>query len=412
MDILETLQQKREVKRMSGHPLTYLSLNERYTYCFGLAVMAQGNIKTIEELAEPFHRIAGRLSISSDVCDEMIIDINNHFDVSMDSLIHLLSTERRISHCFLIDLITLRNYSSWGRWYCDEVIKQFCLILKISSSTKKFFENFIKAASDSDRERENALYRQFVFNDDTVDFDLVTYMDPGFSKKDHFIEMNLSHGGVVRIENETVVDGDIRVSGGTRLVIKNASLRLGGSIIINQGRVRIEGTEIVATGEKRVTRPLIDVSRVHFLTISDTRIDGSSLCPVIHQNSGSLRLIRCELMNSEGDCCIMLRGTELTMDNCQVRNCSRGGVKVLDRASADIQKCGFSECHAEHGGAIHISSMARVHIRECHFTDCTADFLGPAIYFKYKRYGQQVFGCTYTDSEPVQSHTFNAYEEK
>ena len=87
MDILRTLQQKREVNRGQQHPLSSLSLNDRYLYGFGLAILAKGNIKTMEELAVPFETICEALLIPKDTVQEYANEVQQQFDEMLDRLI-------------------------------------------------------------------------------------------------------------------------------------------------------------------------------------------------------------------------------------------------------------------------------------------------------------------------------------
>jgi hypothetical protein len=87
-----------------------------------------------------------------------------------------------------------------------------------------------------------------------------------------------------------------------------------------------------------------------------------------------------------------------------------GGIIIARRAEVELLRCLFTNCRAEHGGAFHSATTEAVHIRECTFKECYAQFIGAAVYFEFKRYGQDVVGCVFEDMEPKNDVTFNVYK--
>lgn len=412
MDILETLQQKREVNRMQRHPLSSLSLHERYLYCFGLAVMAKGNMKTIRELAAPFEKVCNTIGISRESSEEMIVDINNHFEQSLDCLVQMLSIERRLSNCFLIDLLKLKEYSDWGKWYCEEVIQQFCYILKLGEETRHFMERFLQERSNGDSDVAHKLVEQYEKNGNSVDYELLRYMNEEYREQRHYSKLILDQGGCVRIESPTQVDSDIVVTKGTKLYISNTTLSVGGSIRIDGGRVEICNSLLEAVGESRQKQYFLTAQEQHTLSIEDTTVDAHCLCPILRQMDGSLQMKNSLLCNVRGDYAVHFLGEKLNLEEVTLKDCSGGGIKIGEDTDVELLHCQFENCRAEHGGAIHCSSREGVHIRECEFHNCRAKFLGAALYFRYKRYGQQVLGCRFLGCVPEQGQVFNAYELK
>lgn len=412
MDILETLQQKREVNRMQQHPLSSLSLNERYRYCFGLAVLAKGNIKTINELAAPFEKICQMLGISKNDSEEMIVDINNHFEKSLDYLVEFLSIERRLSNCFLIDLLKLKEHSEWGSWYCEEVIQQFCYILKIPEGTRHFFEAFLKERSNGDSNTAHELVAQYEKDGNEIDYELLHYMNREYEQHKQYRKLVLDQGGCVRIENPTTVDTDILIRNGTKVYISNTTLLVGGSIQIEEGRVEITNSLLEATGEERKEQYLITATKQHQFFIKDTTIDLHHLCPGIQQLDGILKIQNSMICHGTGGYTIYFTGDALFFDEVSMKDCLGGGLKVRGWGTMELFRCQFENCRAEHGGAIHSSTRESVHVRECTFINCSAKYLGAALYFKYKRYGQQVLGCRFENCEPKSELIFNVYIEK
>lgn len=412
MDILETLQQKREVSRRQAHPLASLSLHNKYNYCFGLAILAKGNMKTLRELSAPFSYICKTLGISLEQQEELISDLNNQFDVSLDQLMQLLFMERRWAYCFLIDLLKLSEYADFGTWYCDEVIKQFCYILKIPKETLRFMQKFLKERKNENSAKVQELVSQFERDSDALDYDLLRYMNPEYVRKNHYKELILNTGGIARIEMETEIDGDMIVSNGTRVIISNTSLLIGGSISVESGRLKITNSLIEAKGEERLDQYLIETTKQHTVKIEDSTLQMHHLCPAYYQADGNLSIKNSMFCESVGDYAVNFGGKRIEMEDVIIKDAQNGGIRVVGRAQTDLYHCQFLNCKAEHGGAVYVSSTEELHIRECNFENCTAKFLGSAIYVHYKTYGQKVLGCTYRDCEPKTDMVFNVYENQ
>lgn len=407
MDLLETLQQKREVNRRRMHPLYSLSLNERYIYCFGLAILAKGNIKTIKELEQPFTQLCSMLNISKSSAEEMIMDINNHFDPTLDRLIQLLSIEQRMYSCFLIDMLKLKMKSEWGSWYCEEVIQQFCYILKLPVETRHFFEDFLLEAPAGDSPKAHQLVKEYEQAGHTIDYELLCYMNAEYRKQSRYQKLLLEQGGRIRIECPTRVEQDIVVRNGTKLYISNTRVEIGGRLIIEDGQVEISNATLEAVGEKRENKSLLLVQQVHQLKLKEVTINCNHLCYGIWQEEGTLVLDRAVVCQSVGEYGVLFDGERLVCKHSSFNDCLNGGIHIRYNADLDIYQTHFDNCRAEHGGAIHSSTKGKVTIRECYFRQCAAKYLGADVYFKYKRYGQMVQECYFQDEKPDKNHLFN-----
>ena len=82
------------------------------------------------------------------------------------------------------------------------------------------------------------------------------------------------------------------------------------------------------------------------------------------------------------------------------KQCIRIDVLIMNKkAAAFIEDCRFADCFCEQGGAFYGASSAPVTITGCEFERCRAKYLGDAIYFTYKRYGQEVSDCYFDEME-------------
>ena len=199
MDILRTLQQKREVHRGQQHPLSSLSLNDRYLYGFGLAILAKGNIKTMEELAVPFETICEALLIPKDTVQEYANEVQQQFDEMLDRLIAFLMVEKKRRFCFLIDLIKLKEYANLGHYYCEEVISYFLSILKLEPEYKCFFIRFLQMAEQGNGDAAHQLVAELEKNYDKIGVELLQYMNPLYVETEEYEELYLTDGGIFRM---------------------------------------------------------------------------------------------------------------------------------------------------------------------------------------------------------------------
>lgn len=398
MDILKTLQQKREVNRGQQHPLSSLSLNDRYLYCFGLAILAKGNIKTMEELAIPFETICEALSIPKDTVQEYANEVQQQFDEMLDRLIAFLMVEKKRRFCFFIDLLKLKEYANLGHYYCEEVISYFLSILKLEPEYKHFFIRFLQMTEQGNNEAAHQLVAELEKNYEKVGVELLQYMNPLYVETEEYEELHLTDGGIFRMECPVTVHGDIRVENGSRLYIKNAHLTLGGTLYVNNAIVKIHNSTVETT-ENRAGAYLFRLSNVHQFEVLKSRFLLHQQLGGICQDSGQLRICDSEIMEAKEQAALQFSGEQILLKNVRFTDCQSGGIKLLQKAAAFIEDCRFTDCFCEQGGAIYGASSAPVTITGCEFERCRAKYLGDAIYFTYKRYGQEVSDCYFDETE-------------
>lgn len=398
MDILRTLQQKREVHRGQQHPLSSLSLNDRYLYGFGLAILAKGNIKTMEELAVPFETICEALLIPKDTVQEYANEVQQQFDEMLDRLIAFLMVEKKRRFCFLIDLIKLKEYANLGHYYCEEVISYFLSILKLEPEYKCFFIRFLQMAEQGNGDAAHQLVAELEKNYDKIGVELLQYMNPLYVETEEYEELYLTDGGIFRMECPVTVHGDIRVENGSRLYIKNAHLTLGGTLYANNAVVKVHNSTIETTAD-RSGAYLFRMSNVHRFEVLKSRFLLHQQLGGIDQNSGQLQIQDSEIIETKNQAAIQFSGEQIMLKNVRFTDCKNGGIKLLQKAAAFIEDCRFADCFCEQGGAFYGASSAPVTITGCEFERCRAKYLGDAIYFTYKRYGQEVSDCYFDEME-------------
>lgn len=80
MDILEYLKKRQSELEYKSHPMSDKDDGFKYLYCYGLGVMAVGNLKAVTELQSCFETMLDSICISQKSRSQIIVDINNYFD--------------------------------------------------------------------------------------------------------------------------------------------------------------------------------------------------------------------------------------------------------------------------------------------------------------------------------------------
>ena len=128
---------------------------------------------------------------------------------------------------------------------------------------------------------------------------------------------------------------------------------------------------------------------------------------MIKQNCGHLIIRRSQLKYAGVESAITFSGKSIFVKQTQLEDCKNGAICNSGNSRMNVKICRFVNCTAEHGGAIHSDSLEEVRISQCIFEKCRASFLGSAIYFSYKKYGQDVTDCVFEDCEPEDNIIYN-----
>ena len=85
------------------HPMRERSAAYRYRYCFGLGVLAMGNMRAITELQPYYERLLRQLLPDQDQYARIITDINNDLERHLE-LVRQTVCDRVDQCCFLMDI--------------------------------------------------------------------------------------------------------------------------------------------------------------------------------------------------------------------------------------------------------------------------------------------------------------------
>ena len=149
MDVLAYLKQRQNELEKKRHPLSDRDSSFRYLYAFGVSVMAMGDMKAITELQDRFQFFLECLSIPAEQREQLMTDINDHFEYRLSECIRILKT-KEVQYCFFCDLYHLMQNVVWAEAYCKKVLRNYFDIFHMSEHEIAFFEQFSKAAMQKD----------------------------------------------------------------------------------------------------------------------------------------------------------------------------------------------------------------------------------------------------------------------
>ena len=143
MDILEYLKKRQSELEYKGHPMSEKDEGFKYLYCYGLGVMAVGNLRAVTELQACYDKILGSICISQKNRNQIIIDINNYFDFRIAEFFKRINS-KEMQYCFMADIYKLYRLSLWSQDYCKGILDNYLKVFRFSDAECNFFENFNK----------------------------------------------------------------------------------------------------------------------------------------------------------------------------------------------------------------------------------------------------------------------------
>lgn len=406
MALLDFLKEKKNEIQMGIHPLETESDEFKYLYCFGLATSFCKNEQLYKEVRFIFEIIVDLLGLHENYKTRILQDVEKDFDYRIYQVFEAIDTKEK-KYSFFIDLIRMEFMTLWGQEYFQKVMDVYMEVLEITRTEKDFLQKFWQCAQKHEMETAISLYREFNKNGYYISFKLLTYMYPTLVLKDNYGSMVIEAGEKLILDKPTSIKGNIQVKNGGSLVIRGAAISLQGKILVDGGRLDIRKSRIQI---KEIEGGYgINIMNSAVTSIEDTRFIGNYLCGLIKQEGGHLIIRNSELRCAGKERAITFSGKSMSLLRVTMEDCQNGAVQNLGNSRLLAKGCQFSECVAEHGGAIHSDSMEDVRINQCTFRRCKAGFLGAAVYFSYKKYGQFVTDCVLEDCEPEENILYNTF---
>ncbi|WP_455716228.1 right-handed parallel beta-helix repeat-containing protein [Anaerosporobacter sp.] len=409
MDILDYLKKKNKDTAEQIHPYAHKDNAFKYSYCFGLGVLAYGTIKSMKELLGEYQRILISINLPSSYIGKIVGDINDNFDYKINDVFTKLDTKEK-QYTFTADLLKLCNYSLWSEDYAKKVCQNYFAIFKFTNEEKEFFLQYNEAACKKNTKEAIRLYHKFNKDGYNVSYKLLKYICEDILIEDTYDNLILNKGEKFIIDKPSKIHGHVAVTGGAVLIIKNCEVRINGSIMVDGGRIVFNTVKL--TVEDCNSDTLIHINNTAKVNVSSLELNCNFKCGAFWQNRGCLTINNSTIANTDLAPAIRFTGDSLIMNETTLADCLAGGVRVKEMGRLVVDDCEFYHCEEEHGGAIYSNSLSDSEITNSRFTNCNGKYLGGAIYFVYEKYGQRVSRCEYNHCSPEDSIVFNACEEE
>lgn len=408
MDILEYLKKRQSELEYKSHPMSDKDDGFKYLYCYGLGVMAVGNLKAVTELQSCFETMLDSICISQKSRSQIIVDINNYFDFRIAEFFKKIQS-KETQYCFMADIYKLYRLALWSQDYCKGILSNYLKVFRFSDAECNFFEQFNKAAQKKDVEAGVNCYRQFQYEGYDISYKTLVYFFPEFSMEEHYNSINIQSGQTVLLDKPVHIDGDITIERGGSLLINGADVNMKGSIKTVGGRVRLNEARIKV--EECVEPYWMYFKETAVANIENSFIDCGKNCGFLRQDAGRLIVTGSEIRSTAAERAISFNGLSFLIKNTRFYDNDAGAVSLLGSAKMLMEHCSFNDASADYGGAVQSESIGSVTVENCHFNRCKAAYLGSAVYFKYQKFGQFVNGCECNGCIPPETEIFNVYED-
>lgn len=390
------------------HPMRERSAAYRYRYCFGLGVLAMGNMRAITELQPYYERLLRQLLPDQDQYAQIITDINNDLERHLE-LVRQTVCDRVDQCCFLMDIYKMCLMAVWSVDYCQAIFDQYAIMFQISKREREFICAFGEAAAKQDQTLAAEQYERYEQLGDCMPFAVLRYIYPDFLWKQTRKGFTVHTGETIYLHGKQIIDGDILVETGATLWCEEAEITMDGAIRVQGGRVHFQNCEVCV--ENCSQKYFITMTAGSSIMLTATVLDCQSLCGAIYQQKGSLLVKDSRLCRSARVPLVHFAGEYAEFQNTGLQNGLEGLLVFEDPAKVYIHNCRFVNGTRDYGGAIYSETFGSVRIRQCQFVECHAKYLGEAVYFQNYRCEQTISGCEVISDQNVQEAFFQNYKE-
>ena len=292
------------------HPYWKKDPEFKYTYCFGLGVMSMGHMKSIMETQDFFEELMRSIDLAKEQEQQIFFDLNNHFDEWVDYVFGMLQGKEE-QYCFVLDLYSILSFASWAKEYCQAVLEDYLQVFQFSTAEREFFAAFDRCRQMGRVEAAVEVYRRFVEQGFRIRYDFLTWFFPMFHLEEQLETMRIRDGETVILDYPVVIQGDIEVDKGGRLLIHGADIHMNGRVIVHGGRFVADHGHIEVMGCSAAYWLTIEESSV--VTLTDTTVNCQEHCGMLHQTTGYLLIRECWICHTAGARAISFEGDAMKL---------------------------------------------------------------------------------------------------
>ena len=350
--------------RKYQHPYAHSEPSFQYLYCFGLGVMAMGNMRAITELQDYFEKILDEIHLPMKQREQIIVDINNYLEFRLTEVVNRVQRKEE-RYCFVLDLYRMYNLSLWSQDYCEHILENYIQIFHFSDEEREFFHQFNAASQKANCELAVKAYERFHEQGYEISYTTLKHFFPGFYLKTSYGSLTVAAGETLLLDKPVRIDGDITVERGGSLLLYGADVTMNGAIYMNGGRFRMRGAVVRIGGCS--TNYWLTLHRTAVVKIEDTEVDLGLHCGLLSQDAGRLIMTGSRILHAAKAYMLSFSGYSAMIDHCHFRHGRAGLLSIGQAAKMYVDDCVFVEGSAEYGGAVYSDSIGNVRINRCHF---------------------------------------------
>lgn len=396
-DIITKFDYKKKTWLSPRHPLYFEDENNKIIYISVVLMFAQLN-KTINPLNNyEFNRLMLKgLGLNPDKMSRIMAGTNNKESI-IDSLTTLLDTKNK-KYIFLLDIF---NVGIRSKGYSEEekqAIDIYSKLLSISNQEKYMLEEFILNSFVNNDDKCVKIFENMLEFSMDISMSELKYFLPSIKYVDVIDDRIVYDGEQLEITHDCKVMGNIRVLSGGKLVIRDANMKIYGTIIVDSAYVDIESSSITYMGSEN--KVLLSVNSDSSIVINKATFNGSNRSGVIYQFGGNLKISKSSINNTNVYSAIYFNGNNAIISKCEFINCcvQKNGAAIYKKSGrVNVSQCSFVNCKAIYGGAIFAKKGTRVTL--CSFKSCNAIKFGHSIFF-IGEIGSRIARCMFEEGIP------------
>ncbi len=262
----------------------------------------------------------------------------------------------------------------------EEFLRLFARMLDISEDYVTLCRQFINAAYEENEGMCRSIYHSM--EQIGVDISLMDLKYYIMTLYDTFTctQKILDEQKELRLVDRCLIEEDLVLKPGMRLIFDRAVVRIYGNIALQGGELIVEDSRIIRKSDSH--RACINIHNGGIVKILRTEVDCRNQGMFIRAQDGTVLLKDCEIYHTTRGAAVRFWGKMLEVQNCYFHHCysaEDGGAIMMRGGKAQVIKCRFRHCEAGKGGAIY--GLENLQIVGCRFEKCYASAFGAAIYY-------------------------------
>lgn len=384
------------------HPLYFEPIPLKISYCS--AVIMQARMNTEIDVLHNFELerlIYQGLGLSGE-------QVQQALELSKDTagVIDYLFTEThpgRIRYLLMMDLYNVCVRDRELKKEETEFIQLFARMLDVPEVYMNIFRQFIRAAYEENEGMCRSIYRQM--EKEKLGLSLMELKYYLMTLYDTYTctQQSLEENQELRLVDRCLIEEDLVLRKGMRLVFDRAVVRIYGNIALEGGELIVENSRIVRKSDSH--RACINIHSDGVVRIVHSEVDCRNQGMFIRAQDGQVTIRDSEIYHTTRGAAVRFWGKKLDIHKCYFHHCyspEAGGAIMMRGGEAQIEQCRFRHCEARKGGAVYgVETMV---IHQCQFEKCYASEFGAAVYYVGDLDGK-ADGLTYEECFPEGGET-------